>query len=244
MEVVDILRVLARRKAALALVLVGSVLIGVMVQYQVSLSPLGLSERATTAHAAQTRVLLDAPEEPPTIDLDSPVADTLGLRAGLLADLMATDEVRAEIARRARIDPSELAVLPPASAPPPLPIPLAVAAADAARLTSEPYALSIAADPTVPIVRFVVGAPDTESASRVANAAATAYERLVADNVSRDFRLSVERLGPVRATTTVDALPPVVGVAVALVLFAVGAAGLVLVAGLGRAWRAAAQPAG
>jgi hypothetical protein len=243
-EVIDMLRVLARRRAALALALLFSIVVGVMVQYQVSLSPPGLSERVTTAHAAQTRVLLDAPEEPPTIDLDSPVADTLGLRAGLLADKMATDQVRSEIARRAGIEESELAVLPPASAPPPLPIPLAVAAADAARLTSEPYALSIAADPTVPIVRFVAGAPDTESAGRIANAAAASYEALVADGVNREFRLSVERLGHARTITTVDRMPIVVGPAVAIVLFALGAASIVLLAGIGRAWRAAAQPAG
>jgi hypothetical protein len=239
MEIIDILRALARRKLALAGILVLSILAGLAVQYRISVSPPGLSERVTTEHAAQIRLLLDAPEEPPTVDLDSGVADTLALRAGLLADLMATDSVRAMIAARAGIAPADLAVVPPSAGPPPLPIPLAIAAADAARLTSEPYALTVAADPLVPIVRFVVGAPDAGAARRVAAAAADSYEQLVAARASRRSRLSVARLGLVRTTSTVDRPHPVMGIAATIVLFALGACALVLGAGLRRQWRAA-----
>ena len=243
MELVDIFRLLARQRLALALLFVVAGFVGVMVQYRVTLSPFGLSERVSTANTAQVRLLLDAPEEPPAIDLDSGVADTLGLRAGLLADLMATDAVKKAIAKRAGISPAELAVLPPASEAPPLPIPLAVAAADAARLTSEPYAMAIAADPSVPIVSFVVAAPDTRGARRVASAATDAYGDLVAARVTRGFRLNVEQLGPVRTRTTVDGLPVAAGVAAAFVIFVVGAAGLALLVGLGRAWRSVPRPA-
>lgn len=239
MEVVDILRVLARRRLALAVILGFSILAGLAIQYRLSLSPFGLSERVTTTHAAQTRVLLDAPEEPPTVDLDSGVADTLALRAGLLGDLMATDAVRRTIAARAGIRVDELAVVPPAAVPPSLAIPLAVAASDAARLTSEPYALTVAADPAVPIVRFAVGAPDAAVARRVAEAAVDSYEELVASRASRRARLSVMQLGSVRATTTVDTPPSVMGAAIAIVLFVLGASALVVGTGLQRQWRAA-----
>lgn len=247
MEIVEILAVLVRRKLALAAILVLSLLAGLAIQYRISLSPLALSERVTTTHGAQARVLLDAPEEPPTVDLDSGVADTLALRAGLLGDLMATDGVRAKIAARAGIDGDELAVLPPAAGPPSLPISLAVAAADAARTTSEPYALTVAADPAVPIVRFAVGAPDAAGARRVAEAAVASYEALVATRASRRSRLSVMQLGPVRTTTTVDTPPRVLGPAAAFVLFALGASALVLAVGIRRRWRAAGlspRPAG
>jgi hypothetical protein len=247
MEIVDILGVLARRKLALAVILVLSILAGVAIQYRVSMSPFGLSERMTTTHGAQARVLLDAPEEPPTVDLDSGVAETLALRAGLLGDLMASEAVRATIAARAGIDGDELAVVPPSAGPPSLPVPLAVAASDAARLTSEPYALRVAADPAVPIVRFAVDAPDVAGARRVAQAAVESYETLVATRASRRARLSVMQLGPVRTTTTVDAPPSVLGAAAAFVLFVFGASALVLVAGIRRQWRAARlrpRPAG
>jgi hypothetical protein len=236
-ELVDILWVLARHKLALAVVLILSILAGLAVQYHVSVSPPGLSERVSTGHGAQLRLLLDAPEEPPTVDLDSGVADTLALRAGLLADLMATDGVRNSIAARAGIPASELAIVPPSAGPPPLPIPLAVSAAEASRLTSEPYALTVAADPAVPIVRFAVGAPDETSARRVANAAADAYEQLVAGRATRRSRLSVVRLGPVRTVTTVNRPSKMIGMAATVVLFALGAAAIVLAVGLRRQWR-------
>jgi hypothetical protein len=152
MELVDIYRVLARHRIALAVVAVLAVLAGLSVQYHLTFFPPSLSERVTTTTTAQTRLLLDAPEQPPTIDLDSGVADTLGLRAGLLADLMTTGSVRSAIANSSGIRESDLAVLSPASQEPPLAIPLAVESADAARLTSEPYVLSVAADPTIQIV--------------------------------------------------------------------------------------------
>lgn len=239
MEIVEILRVLARRKLALAVILLLSIIAGLAIQYRVSLSPFGLSERVTTKHAAQARLLLDAPEEPPTVDLDSGVADTLALRAGLLGDLMATDGVRRRIAAVGGIDADELAVVPPSAGPPSLAIPLAVAAADAARLTSEPYAITVAADPAVPIVRFAVGAPDAAAARRIAKAAVDSYEELVATRASRRSRLSVMQLGPVRTTTTVDTPPKMLGGAVAIVLFALGASTLVLAIGIRRHWRAA-----
>jgi len=239
MEIIDILGVLARRKLALAFILVLSVLAGLAIQYRVSLSPFALSERVSATRGAQARVLLDAPEEPPTVDLDSGVADTLALRAGLLGDLMASDAVRTTIAAQAGIDRDELAVVPPSAGQPSLAIPLAVAASDAERLTSEPYALTVAADPTVPIVRFAVGAPDAAGARRVAEAAAESYGELVAARASRRSRLSVMQLGPVRTTTTVDTPPSVLGAAAAFALFVIGACALVLAAGVRRRWRAA-----
>lgn len=243
MELIDILRVLARHRIALALGLVPAAIVGLAVQYQVTLSPFALSERVSTSTTAQTRLLLDAPEEPPTVDLDSGVADTVGLRAGLLADLMATEAGRKTIANRSGIDPSDLAVLPPASAAPTLRVPLAVAAADAALVTSEPYVLSVAADATIPIVSFAVAAPDTGSAKRIANGAATAYEQLVAARASRGSELSVVRLGPVRTSTTVDRMHAGIGLAVSLVVLVLWAAGVVVLAGLARGWRTAGRAA-
>jgi hypothetical protein len=233
-ELVDIGRVLVRQRLGLAVALVLAVLAGLAANYHISLSPLGLSERVSTSSAAHTRVLLDAPEQPPTVDLDSGVADTLGLRAGLVADLMATDTTRAAIAKRSGIAPSDLAVLSPASGAPPLPIPLAVEAADAARLTSEPYVLSIAADPKIPIVSFSVAAPDVTAARRIARAATDSYKEIVASGANRTpkFRLSVVDLGVIRTTTTVDRPSKVIGLAAAIAIFLLTSAVLVLVAGM------------
>jgi hypothetical protein len=243
MEAVDILRVLARRKLALGCALLFAVAVGLFVQYQVSLSPFSISERVTTSHAAQLRVLLDAPEKPPTVDLDPSVADTLGLRAGLLADRLATSAMRTTIATRAGLEPSELAILTPTYGAPPLNINLAILATEASRMTSEPYVLQVAADPQIPIVSFSVAAPDGAVASRIAEAAVQSYTELVAAGASRRFRLSVVRLGLVRPVTTVDRMSPAVGLAATMFVFALAAAGIVVLAGLARAWRAAARPA-
>lgn len=243
MELVDVLKVLARHRLALAAGLLVAIAAGLAVQYRVSLSPFTLSERVSTTTTAQTRLQLDAPDKPSAVDLDPGVADTLGLRAGLVADLLATDAVREDMARDSGIPPSELAVLPPASASPSLPVPLAVAAAEAARVTTEPYTLALAADVSIPIVALHVTAPDTSSARRIAAAATRAYKRLVATRLGKPSRLSVEPLGEVRTTTKVDRLRRAVGVGAIMAVFTIWAVGLVLLTGLRRAWRgAAARP--
>ncbi len=239
MELVDVLRVLARHRLALAAGLLVAIAAGLAVQYHISLSPLALSDRVTTTTTAQTRLLLDAPDKPSAVDLDAGVADTLGLRAGLLADLLATNAVREDIARDSGVPEAELAVLPPASASPSLPVPLAVAAAEAARVTTEPYTLSVAADVSIPIVSLHVAAPDTGSARRIAAAATRAYERLVATRLGKPSRLSVESLGPIRTTTKVDRMRRAFGLAATIAVFTMWAVGLVLLTGLRRAWRGA-----
>ena len=232
MELVDILRVLVRRRIGVVVALALSVLAGAAVQYQISLLPPRLGERVSTSSTAHTRLLLTAPAQPPTVDLNSELGDTLGLRAGLLADRMTTYAVRQEIAERAGIRPEDLAVLSPASQGPPLAVPIGVEAADAARLTSEPYALSMAADPTIPIVSFSVAAPDAEGARHVAQAATAAYEGLVAAGTGPKFHLSVEKLGTIRTQTTVSRPSKMIGIAAAFVVFVLVAAGLVLLHGL------------
>jgi hypothetical protein len=249
MELVDIARVLLRQRLGLVLAVALAVLAGLSVAYRISLSPPALSPRVTTSSAAQTRLLLDAPAQPPTVDLDSGVADTLGLRAGLLADEMATDPVREAIARRAGIAASDLAVLPPSSqGPPPLAVPIAVESADAARLTSEPYVLSLAADPQIPIVSFSVGAPDVATARRIARAATESYQQLVAAGATPRFRFSVVRLGEIRTITTIKRRSPVLGAVAAFVVLILAAAGLVLLGGVrarvARSRRSAALAAG
>ena len=241
MELVDILRVLARHRLALVLGLLLAAVAGVAVQYRVTISPPALGERVSTSSSAQARLLLDAPEEPPIVDLDSGVATTLALRAGLLADLLATDRVRAGIARRIGVAPSELAVLGPAGDPPTIRVPLAVAAADAARVTHEAYVLSVAADTSIPIVSFSAAAPDATTARRIVAAAASSYEALVTSSAAHRSRLSVERLGPIRTSTTIDRPHPAFGIAAGIALFALWSGGIVLLVGLMRAWRGAAD---
>jgi hypothetical protein len=243
MELVDLLRILARHRIALGCGLLVAVLAAVVVQYQVSLSPFSLTERVTKSSTAQTRLLVDAPDKPSTLDLDAGVADTLGLRAGLLADLLATDGVRDDIARQSGLQPSDLAVLAPASSPPSLPVPLAVAASDAASVTREPYVLSAAADVSIPIVSLSVAAPDTASAKRILQAAMGEYKDLVQERLSTGtIELTVEPLGEIRTTTTVDRMHPAIGVGVAIAVFTLWAVALLLLVGLRRAWRGAAQP--
>ena len=158
-----------------------------------------------TATTAQMRLLLDAPEQPPAADLDSGVAETLGLRAGLMADLLATDSIRAEIARGSGIAPAELAMLPPASAAPSLPVTLAVAATEAARATTEPYALAIAADHTIPIVSFPVDGAGLRAAPG-APRPPRRPTRLVATRPAKPARLCVAQLGLIRTIAAVDRL--------------------------------------
>lgn len=241
MEYLSILAVLRRHLILVGLGALGAALLAIAIHQQASFLPGRLTAAATTAHAASTRLLLDARREP-TVDIGSGTADTLGLRAGLLADLLTTESARAEIARAAGIRPAELAVIGPAMGAPPLAIPLAIRATDAATTTTQPYVLTLSADLLIPIVTLRAGAPDVAGAARLAVAARATTERIVATRATRGAGLRVRRLGAVRTATTVGRPPTLVGPAVGIFLFGLWLAAVVVGDGLLRHRRGRRTP--
>jgi hypothetical protein len=191
MQLVGVLRTLVRRWPLVVLGLALAVMAGV---------ELG-STRSAGSTSASARVLIDTPDRP-SIELGSRVADTLGLRAGLLGDLMATTAAQRSVAALSGISPRDLAVIGPAADPPPVQIPLAVAATEAAAAPQATHVLSVAASGKIPIIALRADAPDAATATRIVRAATLTLERIVETRSTRGVGLRAEPLGAVVPQTT------------------------------------------
>jgi hypothetical protein len=145
----------------------------------ISLAPPGLTSRHLQMATANTQVIVDTPKST-LVDIrqDTYSIDALTNRALLLGNAMASPEVRADIARRARVPFEQLQVVPPLT--PKQPRVLAEAGnekhtTDILKLNGK-YRLYIRANPTVPFLQIYAQTPTAESAAALANAAASGIE--------------------------------------------------------------------
>jgi hypothetical protein len=155
MGLVAVLRVLWRRRLA--------VLVGMLATIAIGVVGLKLHGAPTATASAQSKVLVDTPSSL-VASAQAPGALTIYPRSRVIADLMATESAEAEIARRAGIDPAELAVLGPGAAAPPLVITaIAEQAAEVARPVA-PYLVSVEVTPGLPILSITaIGADPAEA---------------------------------------------------------------------------------
>lgn len=175
MELASILQVLWRRRLLTICGVVLAVAMGVASSYKVSLLPPSLQSH-DVGTIAVARVLVDTPRSL-LADPHPSGTETISTRAALLGELLASDEVAAQIATAAGVASSKLAVLGPDSSEPIAVTPLSQGAAQAA-LPREPYVITVEADPFVSTVSVVAEAPDPDSARRLAEAATSAMGSL------------------------------------------------------------------
>ncbi len=245
MEFVTILRELWRQRA---LVLAGAALaiaLGLMTAYKVSLAPPKLESRQYRVGVASARMLIDTPDSQ-VVDLEPKGADGLGTRANLLANLMASSPVRTIIARNAGVNPADLiAVAPSMSAGPQVPTLISERASKSAT-NPESFILTLRADETLPIVSIDAQAPDAQRAARLANAATTGlrdYLRSVAaaQNVPNARQLVISTLGAAQSADVVRGPRRLFALLAAVFTFGLACASVVVVAGIARGWRHAAE---
>jgi hypothetical protein len=197
----------------------------------------GSTTAAGPTGVAQARIMLDHPAAY-VADLGL-VADPIGAQARLLADVVAGDGAGDAIARRAGLAPSQVGMqrmqFGELFALGQLPERGALAAATVAR----PYIVNVWAATPLPILTIDVLAPSAADAARVADATRKTLEALVATRApSAERGVVMRELGEVRAVpVAAQRRSPLVGIAVALVAFAFACAGIVVLDGLGRAWR-------
>jgi hypothetical protein len=172
---------------------------------------------------------------------DSDEFPVLEKQAGLLADLMASRRVEADVARRAGVVPAALLVVGPSMLRPVMASPLAVSAAQAAAITPEPHVLKVDAIASTPLLRLTATAPTAAAARRLAEAGVAAITAAVTGlGTPGARRLVVRRLGPTRlAEIRSDSKLPMAATA-AMVLFAMWCGGLIVLSGVIRRWRRAA----
>ena len=179
------------------------------------------------------RVVLDTPKSQ-TLDIQPDGADTLDWRAGLLADVMGTDESREDIAKRMGIDAGDLVVTAPYLSVPDVPVALPRAALDAAAVTPQPYEVAIQARTLLPIIGIDARAPSRDEAARLATSAAEALGGRAASNTGYVQKLVIEPIGPAHAKEIVNGPRRMIAVIVAALLFGFWCACIALIDGLSR----------
>jgi hypothetical protein len=151
---------------------------------EVGVLPPHVKSRSLKMATATTQVVVDTPNST-LVDMrqDTSRLDSLTNRALLLGNVMASPEVRADIARRAHVPFESLQVVPPIT--PKQPRVLAEAGnerhtSDILKLNGD-YRLYIKANPTVPFLQIYAQTPSAKSAGALANAAVGGVEAYLAE---------------------------------------------------------------
>jgi hypothetical protein len=187
MGFVALLRVLWRRRIAVLVGLLAAIAVGVV----------GIKSKGppTAAASAQSKVLVDTPRSL-VATAQAPGGLTIYPRARVIADLMATEPAKAEIARRAGIEPAELAVLGPGAAAPPLVITaIAEQASEVARPIA-PYLVSVEVTPGLPILSITASGADLDTAVELGKAAVATLPAVAHAAPGGGDSVRVETLGP------------------------------------------------
>ncbi|MBW3606780.1 MAG: hypothetical protein KY463_00240 [Actinobacteria bacterium] len=187
MELVTILRVLARRWAVVAIGAALAVVTGVTLAPAVASKP---------AARVQIKVLVDT-RASRVVNLGDG-AEAIGTQAALLAQAMLDDSQRSAIARGAGIRPSDLGVSVASAVPRPPASPLKKRTEEVAAAPAHPFRLDLLIQPDVPIVTLTATAPSPSLAQRLAAVATGALEAFAASQAPTTARrLIVRPLGAV-----------------------------------------------
>jgi hypothetical protein len=202
MELIPIIRLLWRRKLALALGFALAVAAAVA---------LGGPPPAA-GELAWTRVALDTPKSE-LVQAATSGGDTLAWRASLVAHLMGTDAEDHQLAQRLHVRPYEVTVMDSAFTLPEVPASMPVRAAAVAATSAAPYVLTIGMDnPLLPVISVQAAAPTRDGAVRLAEAAvarldaqsslsAARYSSMIKTGGGAALKLqpfSVQQVAPIR----------------------------------------------
>ena len=236
MELLNPLRLLARRRRVVAVGAILSVLLGIAASGYVPVGPFASPERHAAVATAQIQIDTARPLAADVRANTAAIAD----QAVLLGERLASDDARSLIASRADVPLEDLAVLSSRTAIVGRASPLARAAVDASASVQTPVRLTVTTAGDTPIISLVAAAPDRETASRLASAAAPALRFVIASGATVKKQLEVKPLARPRTAAVVSGGPrPLIGVLVALFGFAGWCCCAVILGGLGRAWRKA-----
>jgi hypothetical protein len=231
-ELLGILRPLSRHPI---LVVIGAALALVV-------GVLAAGGETKTTGTASARIMLDTARS--QLTHHAPVgADTLTWRSTLLAYQAGTRPLTERITADVDIRRKELVVVYPDLAAPYTPAALPARAAEMAGQISEKYVLTVDIDEIVPIISLEAEAPNRGAAERLVAAALRAIEE--AGTPARLMPgiqgLAVEPMGPVRSKAVVDKPDSLLGVGIAIALFAVWSAGVALTQRPSSGWRNAGR---
>lgn len=242
MDLVTILRQLMRRRRSVLVAFLVAVLAAVAVMYKLP----ALKSRSHDVGVASAQILLDTPSSQ-VVDVAPKGADTLGVRANLLAGLMVDGAVRDEIAHSAGLTPSQLAsttdsttdATPGASLTAPQ-------SGGSQQYLLTTHILSDATNDPLPIIEVDTQAPTAAGAVRLAQAAVAGLKAYLdstaaGESIPDTQRLQITSLGVPQGTTETRGPTKTIGVLVLILVFVLGCGGILAGSALRRRWRAAAE---
>ena len=214
---------------------------------QITAFPLDVNSRSLKMATASTQVVVDTPRSTLfDIRQDTVGIEALTNRALLLGNVMASPQVRADIARRAGVPFEQLQVLPPIT--PKQPRVLAEAgharrSTDILKLSGE-YRLYIKANPTVPFLQIYAQTPTARSAAALANASVAGMETYLGERARSTKTPGAEQvrltqLGRAEGTIVNGGIAWRVAFLVFLVVFALSCATVIWVRRVYKGWRLA-----
>ena len=214
----------------------------------IQVAPPGLKPRALDIASAETQVVVDTPYST-VIDLRQGVEDIQPLkeRALLLGTLMATQAVRADIARRAHVPTGRIQVAAPRTPDQPRPLPESGEKKGPGDLfkSTDQYRLDIEANPTIPLLTVKAQAPTPAKAEKLANAAVSGLndylKRLATSEETPDsLRVTLRQLGTADGEVINHGVQGQVILVVFLFVLSLSCAASVLVTRVRRGWKLAA----
>ncbi len=238
MELIAILRVLSDGWRLVALGALASIVAGLSIGGVLPGPDLAATTRSGVA---ESKVLVDT-RTSYAADLKGG-NEVLGSQAALLATEIADEPQREAIAREVGIRLDELDVLVGGITAPKIPSTLALKLAEIVERPRLPYSITVSANSAISIITIDTAAPTRREAAALARSATTALASVTARNAPTPSRsLVIEPLGQVRSLELVTAGPSplLIAILVAIVLFGLSCCGIVILAGVARAWRAAA----
>lgn len=236
LNLILLLKELWHRKVLLGISILAAIAIPVVVVYQVSLAPPGISKRTQVDAQGSIEILVDSAR--------SPIADArrdlsgLTTRAGVFARLIAGGNVVHQIAKENGIPFDQIDVVGPT------PFPGEAPGATSEALQLHPYGISIAQPEELPIVKVATRAPTVEKARALAAAAPKAVRKVVESvqaqqETPADKRVEFRVLGPAKAVMNDEALGKKAALALFFVILAIGIALILGVPRFLTAWKEA-----
>jgi hypothetical protein len=243
------LRTLWRLKLGLVAALVFAIVAATLSVQKISLSPFALTARNVEMATASTYVVVDTPTSA-LVDLRQDTYSVEGLRnrTVLLGNVIASSEVRQNIAKKAGIPVDVLRIqapLTPEMSAPPVDSENARHTSDILKSTDQ-YRLNIQANPTVPMLDIYAQAPKAETAAIMANAAVDEL-RLYLGRLASTQRTPMAKqirllhLGKARGVVINPGVNRQVALLTFLITFGIACATVIFLSRVRDGWRLAAR---